>query len=315
MPVPRSAVLVFVCLVTACAASPARAQAPPSGPLVLRLPVTPRVAALGNAWVAGSDREVIFYNPAQIIGARAGFDLPLIRTGAGSTLASVGSTFAAGKWGLTLGWGAELLRFSTDPATSYPLAPDVLVSRGSADGVSSAFAVGGAVTVKGFRIGASGKYAFDSTPVASGPSQAASSYQGVLMADIGVARNKFGGTFAGSVQNLAPNPSNGSALVLPKQTLVGWSTSRPAGPLDLGIFTQLMFRHDWQSAGGGLEAGYSWIEGYNVTLRVGAHRPEVTTEKPVALGAAFTADRLTIEYSLQLFDGGHAAHGVTFRWR
>jgi hypothetical protein len=61
--------------------------------------------------------------------------------------------------------------------------------------------------------------------------------------------------------------------------------------------------------------GYSWIEGYNVALRVGARRPETTTEQPVSFGAAVTADRLVVEYAVRLFDGGQAAHTVTVRWR
>ncbi len=74
-------------------------------------------------------------------------------------------------------------------------------------------------------------------------------------------------------------------------------------------------RRGWTSPGAGLEVGYSWIEGYNVALRVGARRPETTSEFPVAFGAAFTADRFTIEYAIQIFDGGRTAHGVTVRWR
>lgn len=302
-------------LVLMCSAGRAFAQAPPAGPVVLRVPATPRVAALGNAWVAGSDREVIFYNPAQIGSARTGFDLPVTFTGSDSTLVTLGSTYTAGKWSLTLGWGAEFLRFSHDPSTVYPFSPDILTATGSASATSGAFAGGGVITYKGFRIGGAGKYAFDTTTSAALANGVAPVSQGVFVLDVGVARNKFGGTFAGSVQNLAPNPTNGSGLVLPRQTLVGYSMTRAAGPLDLGMYSQLMFRHDWRSPAAGLEAGYSWIEGYNVALRVGARRPETTTEKPIAFGAAITADRLSLEYSLQLFDGGRAAHGVTVRWR
>ena len=58
-------------------ALPAFAQAPPTGPLVLHIPSSARTAALANAWVAGRDQDVIFHNPAQLIGARSGFDLSL----------------------------------------------------------------------------------------------------------------------------------------------------------------------------------------------------------------------------------------------
>jgi len=52
-----------------------------------------------------------------------------------------------------------------------------------------------------------------------------------------------------------------------------------------------------------------------VTARVGVRRPETDSETPVSLGGAFTADRLTVEYALRLFDEGRRAHVVTIRWR
>jgi hypothetical protein len=61
--------------------------------------------------------------------------------------------------------------------------------------------------------------------------------------------------------------------------------------------------------------GYSWIQGYNVAFRIGARRPETTAEHPLAFGAAFTADRLTLEYAIRIFDGGRTSNGVTVRWR
>ena len=59
---------------------PVRAYAQtPAGPLLLLVPATPRTAALGNAWVAGRDQDVLFYNPAQLIGARQGLDVSIDR--------------------------------------------------------------------------------------------------------------------------------------------------------------------------------------------------------------------------------------------
>ena len=85
---------------------------------------------------------------------------------------------------------------------------------------------------------------------------------------------------------------------MPRQVLLGWSTTHAAGPLDLGLYGQVTMREGWIAPGGGVEVGYSWIEGYTVALRVGARRPE-TDERAArcALGAAFTADRLTVEYA------------------
>jgi hypothetical protein len=36
---------------------------------------------------------------------------------------------------------------------------------------------------------------------------------------------------------------------------------------------------------------------------------------PLSLGGAFTADRLTVEYAIRMFDNSRNAHLVTLRWR
>ena len=105
------------------------------------------------------------------------------------------------------------------------------------------------------------------------------------------------------------------ACTIPRQMLMGWSTTRAAGPLDLGLFSQLVVRSDWTGAGAGIDIGYSWIEGCSLALRAGARRPEAETERPYAFGGALTIDRVTVEYSLQFFDEGRHAQGVTLRWR
>jgi hypothetical protein len=296
-------------------ASLARAQAPPASPLVTHLPATPRTAALGDAWVAGRDHEVLFYNPAQLVGARSEFDVSVGWIGPDSTMTTFGSVFAAGKWSLTLGWGVEFLRFGVDAAGPYPYSTGVLLSDGPTDAFSSLFAVGGAVTFKGFRVGAAGKYALESGPASSDAAGSPLVHRGALVADIGVARNLWGGVIGGSVQNLGGTASDETHLSIPRQVLVGWSTTKRAGPLDLGIVTQVALRDEWTSPAGGLEVGYGWIEGYTIAFRIGARRPETTTEYPLAFGAAFTADRLTVEYAIRIFDGGRTANGVTVRWR
>ena len=84
---------------------------------------------------------------------------------------------------------------------------------------------------------------------------------------------------------------------------------RPLGPLDLTGYAQVTMRKDWVAPAGGAEFGYSWIEGYNVTLRVGARRPETTQRAADSpRRGAFNADRLTVEYGVQFFEGGRASH-------
>lgn len=293
--------------VLALVVTPAFAQAPPTGPLVLHVPATARTTALGNAWVAGRDQDVIFHNPAQLIGVRPGFDLSLARPGPASTMISIGSVFAAGKWSLTFGWGVQTLGFNADAATAYPYSPDVLLADGSRTGSSALITAGAAILVKKFRIGVAGKYVSE---------LAATSNHQVVLLDVGIARNLFRGAAALALQNIGPHSRDNSGyLPVPRQVALGWSTTRQAGPLDLGLYTQVTARRKWTAPAAGLEVGYSWIEGYNLAMRVGARRRETAAERPIALGAAFTMDRLTVEYAVRFFEEGRTANGVTLRWR
>ena len=295
--------------------SPAFAQAPPTGPLVLHIPTSARTAALGNAWVAGRDLDVIFHNPAQIIGTRSTIDLSVARLGPASTMLSAGSIYAAGKWSLTLGWGAQMVGVNAD-AARYPFSPDVTLASGSRSGTSALLTAGAAMVFKKFRVGAAVKYVSDMASTAPAVLLPVRVNQHLLLADVGVARNLFGGAAALAFQNLGRDSRDaGVTLRVPRQVALGWSTTKVAGPLDLAVFTQVTACRNWTAPAAGIEAGYSWIEGYTVTLRAGVRRPETHAEKPVALGAALTADRLTVEYALRLFDGGRSASGVTLRWR
>jgi len=299
-----------------CAAVPAYAQAPPTGPLVLHIPTSARTAALADAWVAGRDLDVIFRNPAQIIGTRSTFDLSVARLGPASKMISMGSIYAAGKWSATFGWGAQLVGFNADPTASYPYSPDLTLESGARNGTSALVTVGGAIVFKGFRVGAAGKYVTDMVATSRTVLNPVQVNQHRILADVGVARNLFGGAAAIAFQNLGRHTRHdGVYLPVPRQIAMGWSTTRTAGPLDLALFSQVAVRKGWTSPALGIEAGYGWLEGVNVTLRAGVKRPETDREKPISLGAAFTIDRLTVEYALRMFDGGKSANGVTLRWR
>jgi hypothetical protein len=270
--------------------------------------------------VAGRDLDVIFYNPAQIIGARPSLDLSVTRHGSDGTTATIGSAYAAGPLSLTLGFGAQVASYSTGFATLYPFAPDVLMDSGPRSGVGVLLVVGGAVTYKGWRMGAAGKYAADHVSMPASIEDSSAGHHHALLLDVGAARNLWRGVAALSVQNLGrasidEDAGEDAARTIPRQVLLGWSTTRPAGPIDVGLYSQLTLRDGWTAPGGGVEVAYSWIEGYTIAIRAGARRVESASEQPVALGAAFTADRLTIEYALQFFEGGHTANGVTVRWR
>jgi hypothetical protein len=294
--------LVISCLLPVSAF----AQAPDSAPIVLSVPASARVSALGGAWVSGRDQDVLFYNPAQLIGTRQDFSVSLARLGPTSSTGALTSTYTGGKWSFTLGWGLQVLNFKTFAGGPIPYSQASLVTRGDIDAQSSVAAVGGAIVYKSFRIGASAKYASERTTLD----------RHAWLADLGVARSLFGGVAAFSAQNLGRSAlDEGSSIKIPRQMLMGWSTTRPAGPLDLGIYTQVTKRSGWTSPAAGLEVGYSWIEGYLVTVRAGARRPDVAGAKPMTIGGGLSADRLTVDYGLEFFDNGHRAHRVTIRWR
>jgi hypothetical protein len=243
------------------------------------------------------------------------FDVSIVQAGSDSTMATFGSAYAAGKWSLTLGWGVQAIRFTTATDVSYPYSPDVIVSSGPSDQFSSLFVVGGAIVIKNVRLGASAKYALESLTSSAAASAGESQHQSAIMADVGAAGRLWGGIVAAAIQNLGGTASDRAPLTLPRQLVVGYSIAKPAGPLDLGIYGQVTMRGAWASPAGGLEVGYSWLQGYNLAFRVGARRPETTAEFPLAFGAAFTLDRFTIEYAMQIFDGGRTSNGVTVRWR
>src|SRR5262245_56808399 len=114
-----------------CSAAPAFAQAPASGPLVLHFPTSARTAALADAWVAGRDFDVIFRNPAQIIGTGELIDITFHRYGPASKMLSSGAIYAAGPRSLTFGWGVQFIGFSASPTASYPYSPDIVLEPGS----------------------------------------------------------------------------------------------------------------------------------------------------------------------------------------
>ena len=258
-------------------------------PQVLATPASARVAALGSAWVAGRDQDVVFSNPAQLVGVRQELGVSLARLGYDQALGSLSSTYAAGKLSFTLGWGG------------------VLVTQGDANPSSALGVVAGAVTYKGFRAGASGKYVSDNQAAAT---------RHAWLGDVGVAHNLFGGVIGGALQNVGLGGVKGTNhQEIPKQLAVGWSMTRQAGQLDLGLFTQVSTRKDFTAPAAGVEVGWGWIEGYLLTFRAGMRRPDRSSEGRASLGAALVADRLTIDYTLRGFDEGHRAHWVTVRWR
>ncbi len=170
--------------------------------------------------------------------------------------------------------------------------------------------IGGTIIVRGFHTGVGVKYATDrvsdATPLAGGPEE-----PGRLLLDAGLSHPLLRGTAAFAVTNITTVRGTRAPL----QESLGWSRALSAGPLDLGVYSEVIDRQGWIGGGGGVETAYSWIEGWTVTGRAGGLRPSSDGQRPFTLGAALAADRLGVEYAAQLLRGGGVIHDVTIRWR
>lgn len=306
---PCNLIVLGVCL-GACMIPPrVRAQAPAAGPLVLLLPTSVRATALGNAWVAGRDEYSIFYNPAQLV-ATNGIGAAFGRYDWNGTSGAITSGVTIGP--ITYGWGVELAEFKARTSATYPFALDELVQRGTRDAMSFVASGGMNYVIKGFRTGVAIKYAEDRVDgYTSAGLVGAPVRNGFLLGDLGASHPFMSGTAALSVQNIGDH----SSLRLPMQTTLGWAAQKPVGEFDMAFTAQVSERNNWVGGGGGIEAGYGWIEGWSVAARAGAHRTETSAQRPFTMGGSLNADRLVLDYALEFFEHRQLAHHIAIRWR
>lgn len=301
----------------AVAAPPLGAQ-DPAGPLALTIPVSARAAALGNAWVAGRDEYVIFHNPALVNTPAAPFGVSIGSFAHNGFSLAAAAGFTVGP--ANVGWGVHLVNFSTPRSNAaYPYSPSDVLGSGEAD-ISSLVAVAAAsILHKGFRIGVAAKYAQDIVPMEASTSSllVVPTRGAAVLADVGTSHALWTGIAALSLQNMGAPYTVGSRTVsVPTQLSLGWTKNQIAGPFDVGYATQATLRRGgWVGAGGGVDVGWSWIEGYTVNGRIGARRTETDDERPFSLGAAVNADRLNVEWGLGFFTESRMAHRITVRWR
>jgi hypothetical protein len=296
-----------------------RAQDRPYAGIVLRVPASTRALALGNANVAGRDDDVIFYSPAQLAVAR-GTSISGERYTATTSGGSLSTLVRIGSGGI--GFGASWLSYATEG--TYPGSRADFTTSGGFGGSSFLAAVGLAQTFKGFRIGVAGKYVREELAVS----------EDRALVDVGVGRDftiwiPFQAAL--SLQNLGSDFSSDAVLVtpdelpglgnapdrarLPMRASLGLSSGAPVGPLDLAALAQLsVLRDGFVAPAGGIEAGYSWLDGHSIALRAGARRPE-NGEGVLTAGAGFSVDRISIDYALETLTGGRTAHRVGLRIR
>ncbi len=289
----------------------ATAQPANEGPLVLRLPSSARFLAIANAGIASTDGDAMFFNPGMLASSR-GAAASLQRYGSNGTSGAIATTSTAGS--ITIGIGAQFVRYQAPLNLPYArlLKPGGtrLADPGAVPASSSAFSIGFAKTIKGFRVGANAKYVEDRIGVLA---------DGTLAVDIGMNRALGPGTLGFVVQNLGTGLRlEGHKGTLPRRIGAGWGAARPVSEhWDIAAHTALTLEGDLfvRPAGGG-ELSFVPVEGVAFVVRQGFRRPREHDESFFTAGLGITIDRLALDYAFEPMRGGRdAAHRVGVRVR
>jgi hypothetical protein len=274
------------------------------GPLALTLPASARLGGMGNVGVAGRDDDVIFYNPAQLFIAR-GTSFSLTRLSATARGGTMSTVLRLGPG--AFGFGVNYLEYQS-PAFLYPVTRYQVLGRDLTVGTSTLGALGYAQVYKGFRIGATAKYAVDAKNL---------DRFGTVYGDLGVARELGRFTTALSFQNLGASLENGTEEVkAPMMTTLGVATARPLGPLDVAATAGVSYSlQDEVTGGGGAEAAWSWLSGYSIAVRAGAHSARLGGDPELMAGFGFTADRMTFDIAAERLPGNRPGYRAGIRIR
>jgi hypothetical protein len=257
-------------------------------PLVLKLPATARVLALGGAQVALRDADAVFGNPA-LVGTATAFALGGERYQSGATAGTVLSSSTIGPVGY--GVGIHLLE--------------------ATDTTSLAATAAASLTWKQIRWGLAAKYIAERalTDDATGVSF-----------DVGASKSLsfWNSTIGVAVQHIGPDfTANGRSVELPTQLALGMASgTRPIGRwIDFSGAYELNVRRDGDVfTRGGVEVAYVPLEGVTFTGRVGRRRPQSDQERALTLGGGFAVDRVSLDYGWEALRGG-AGHRVMVRVR
>lgn len=285
------------------------AQPVGEGPLVLRLPVSARTLALGNATVVSNDADALFGNPALLMVAR-GMSASVQAYGAAATGGAMANVAAIGS--LFIGVGAQHLSWQS-PAARYDDAvrfgATTLSDGGTISAGSSAFTLGVARSIKGLQLGASVKFAEERLGAVG---------DGTVAFDVGVVRPMGQTVLSVTAQNLGVGPRlDGVSGTLPRRIGVGMSRA----PFALGTHwdiagqAQVTLEGDWfVRPAGGAELLYVPVEGVVFALRSGLRLPREREESLVTAGAGFTLDRVSLDYAMEPMRGGRpVSHRVGVR--
>jgi hypothetical protein len=303
----------MLAMAAAIAPRPAAAQAPAGetryAPVVLTLPASTRAMAMGDAGAAVSDETALFYNPAQLVNAR-GINLAGQRYAPGSTLGTLAVAIPAG--GGTLAIGAQQLGAAAPCSSCLAAVPESessLLQGGDWNTTSAVASVGYARVIKGFRVGAAAKYVQQRLP---------ETHDATAAVDLGVARAIGSVMIGAAAQNLGPSleQAGGTWLLPQRYTLGAAFQGLQRGPVDLaGSADVSVLANGDVTPAAGAEVGWMPLEGFTFLGRAGVRATHDPAERPWSLGAAFTVDKLMVEYAWRTFEGTGPVHRVGVRWR
>jgi hypothetical protein len=279
-----------------------------------------RGLGMGDANLASRDDDVIFYGPAQLAVAR-GTSIAGERYADRFASGTVSTTSRLASGGI--GVGAQIIEArNVGPCVQRTL-PNGLP--GAATMTRSLAVVGGALPYKRYRFGVAAKYAGE---------QDDNQRQSEFLADVGVSRDFSLGDFqpltaALVVQSIGPDPTRAVALGIPRQVSLGLASGGPLGPLDVGLALQAGVEHIGNQSGnvlllyrnrplvrGGLEIGYTWLDGYSFALRAGARTAYAyELNQHFTFGAGLVLDRVSLDYAAEELVGMRYAHRVALRLR
>lgn len=302
----RSGLLVLASLLVVSSAAAAQ---PGAGPLVLRMPSSPRMLGMGNAGLASTDADALFYNPALLFNAR-GLAVSMQRYGSAATAGALANVVVVGS--MNIGVGAQVLNWSAAPMSYRELmrlGTTQLGDSGAIPASSVAVTLGIARAFKGKRVAVSAKYAEDRLGAA---------HDGTLAFDVGVMGPALWlGTFSFAFRNIGQGLRiAGEEGRLPTQLAIGWGgTYNNFEKFDTGYQTQLTVDRDgFVTPAAGFELGYVPIEGVSFTARAGLRLPRESDASPVTGGLGVTVDRISIDYAIEPFrGGGPVSHRIGLR--
>ena len=257
---------------------------------------------MGNTGIVSRDDEVIFFNPAQLAIA-TGFSVSGERLSPHGGTGAVSAVTRFNRGGVAIG-----VRFADyQTATGDFPATRASMLAGGVAGQSLEAVVGVAQTIKGFRVGVSGKFVEETS---------SSVRLTKPMADVGVSRDVFRTNIGLAVQNIGTVESVGSERILPPlKTTLGAGQTRSIGPFDFAATAAVsLLSDDFVQPSGGIEMNYSWLSGYNVVVRGGARRSAIG-EDPFTAGAGFSMDRLSIDYAIEALSNKRFGHRIGLRVR